>query len=259
MPSENAPRSAVSLPSHVMGRLIGKRGAIIQELEKSTGCRVLIPPRSSDEASVFVTIYSVSSRNADEALMHEARCVRVAQLLCLEGLPLADALGQADAERQAQEEVEAASAKKEQEKLARRRILVSWPQFEEADAEAALREAFDDEDAAIDLLLGGFRAPVMKPSLELQRSSCNEQDKVKEEYPSLPADSNSVAKPPPILLGSQRNANRWERRRVVEDVKVVEAFPSLPASRPLNRKPSVNTAQAARKVAERRQRLLFGA
>merc|ERR1711920_298590 len=42
---------------------------------------------------------------------------------------------------------------------AMRRVSMNWPEFADRDVRAALQEACDDEDGAVDLLLGGFRAP----------------------------------------------------------------------------------------------------
>merc|ERR1712048_1299464 len=91
----------VSLPSNSMGYLIGKSGVTVQELQKLTDCRILIPPRKDclENELTSIRIRCVAARSPDEMEMREAKCARVAQLLCLEGFSLSEALAQADREQ----------------------------------------------------------------------------------------------------------------------------------------------------------------
>lgn len=230
--------SELSLPSSLVGRLIGKGGETVKELERLTGCRISIPRRSSRQAEndmVCIQIRCVSSKAQEEALRRETRCLRSAQLVSVEGLSVSKALAQADAERQAQELIEEANVKEEQEKIAAQRISISWPEFAEADIRAALRTCCDDEDAAIDILLGGFRVRTEPHSCQASKTSANHpRDKLGEkldEYPLLyvtSAPGMDVA-PKSFTLG-RPSSNAWVRRPKAKAMN--EDFPSLPTCKP---------------------------
>merc|ERR1711879_165471 len=95
-------------------------------------------------------------------------------------------------------------------------------------------EACDDEDAAIDFLLEGFRAQP-EPRCSALSSPANHQqhkhEKEHEEYPSLcPAlRQNDKSRPVLITLGQWRS-NRWFREP--KATAQSEEFPSLPVSKP---------------------------
>lgn len=231
--------SELSLPSSLIGRLIGKGGETIQELEKLTECRISIPRRQSRLAAdekVCISIRCAGSRSQEETLKHETRCLRLVQLICLEALSVAESLAQADAERQAQEMIDEEKIKKEQENLAVQRVWISWPEFAETDIRAALRTTCDDEDAAIDLLLDGFRAQPEPRRCQASSTSVNhppdELEEPREEYPRLCSTSalNVDNAPKSFTLG-RTSRNAWVRKP--EAKAMGEEFPSLPALKPL--------------------------
>lgn len=168
-PMPSSPDCQIDLPANIIGRLIGKGGATIQELQRLTGCRVQVPRRddrtqTAEEAKgselvMHVTIRCTASQSPADAARKEGKCLRATQLLCSEGLSLDDALAQTEAELQAQKMVEDIQFKEMHTKSAVNRICISWSDFEESDIRAALLEACDDEDGAVDLLLGGYRTP----------------------------------------------------------------------------------------------------
>merc|ERR1712176_1383878 len=140
-----------------------------------------------------------------------------AQLISVEGLSIAKSLAQADAERQAQELIEEANIKEEQEKIAAQRISISWPEFAEADIRAALRTCCDDEDTAIDLLLGGFRVQIEPHSCQASKTSVNHpRDKLGEELDEYPLLCVSSAPCMDVASKSftlgRPSSNAWVRR-----------------------------------------------
>ena len=62
-------------------------------------------------------------------------------------------------------------------KSAVNRIRMSWSDFEESDIRAALRESCDDEDGAVDLLLGGYRAPADQVQTQQQTFDASDRPK----------------------------------------------------------------------------------
>lgn len=232
----------VEVPRRSVGRLIGERGARVQELERETGCRV----RSSegraaagiDEEERPLTRISVrctSSGAVAAREAREARCVRAVQLLCLEAasLSLAEALAQADAEREEYERLEMAHQEERQQDMAVRRILINWSDFDEEDVRAALQEACNGEDEAIDLLHSGFHAPP-RPRAQLQRDSAAAMVKeahsevAQEDFPllagmaTLHCDSGS-------WVGARRSAQRrGGPAPSPSELGSCEEFPGLP-------------------------------
>merc|ERR1712217_676783 len=121
-----------------------------------------------------------------EAMQRETRCLRVAQILCLDGLPLEDALAQADAEKEEQERMEAVQAAVEQQRLAIGRVRICFPEFAEEDVRWALQETCDNEDLAINLLQRGYGAPSCKPqSIVEPLSQDDRRTCVVEDFPTL--------------------------------------------------------------------------
>eukprot|EP00933_Yihiella_yeosuensis_P006422 TRINITY_DN111116_c0_g1_i1.p1 TRINITY_DN111116_c0_g1~~TRINITY_DN111116_c0_g1_i1.p1 ORF type:complete len:267 (+),score=60.99 TRINITY_DN111116_c0_g1_i1:77-877(+) len=221
--------SELALSQKLIGRLIGKGGTTIQELEKQTNCRIRIPRESSadhrdQEALCIISVCCNSARNCEDADVREACCVRAAHLLCNEGLGLTKALEQADAERKAAEDQEATIAENEQVMLAVGRIQC-WHNFDEADIRAALCEACDDEDAAVDLLLTGYRAPQpVEPVLPQVKAK---EAVVVEAFPALPShqqESNVSC----CLQSSNSWRNSWDRRKKAASRSPEDEFPSLP-------------------------------
>lgn len=225
------------MPSHLVGRLIGRGGAIVQELEQATGCRVRTSAlvaeteQQDGERLTEVVISCTGARCERDREAAEARCCRAAQLLGLDGLSLADAVSQADAERDALERLEAARSRDLQLQSATRRIRIEWPEFAEEDVLAALAEAGNlDEDRAVDLLLQGFRAPVA----ELQQPVREREKSIEREaFPALPSAA-------PQSDTAHKSCGRWARatrrpqaRPSVSTLKSTEEFPNLPVAAPL--------------------------
>lgn len=183
---------------------------------------------------ICISIRCANSRQ-EEALKRETRCLRSAQLISIKGLSVAESLAQADVERQAQEMIEQAKIKEEQSNIAVQRVLISWPEFAEADVRAALCRCCDDEDAAIDLLLDGFRAQPELCSCQVSIAPTSHlHDKLeveREEYPRLSATSvpNMDIKPKSFTLG-RTSRNAWVRKPKAEPT--CEDFPSLTALKP---------------------------
>merc|ERR1711976_731191 len=109
-----------------------------------TGCRVRVM-----ESTTLVCVECKTAKGRD---VQEARCLRIVQLMDEESLSLDKAEAQVKSELEAKSFFEAEQYEKEQNMLAVRRITISWPEFAVEDVGAALQEACDDEDAAIDLL-----------------------------------------------------------------------------------------------------------
>merc|ERR1712187_265595 len=215
--------------------------------EKATDCKIKIPrrgDRSAGEEIVRVSIRYVGPRPRQQATPCETRCVRAAQLICGECLSLSDSLAQADVEREAQEELEANRVRIEQERIAVQRVLINWPDFEEADVRAALKESYDDEDAAIDLLLDGFHAePESLHSVDLVTSSRShriDNQETKEEFPPLNILVRDRDFEPKSFTLCCSNRNAWLRKSKTQASD--EDFPSLPVSRPRSRANLASTA-----------------
>lgn len=237
----------VSLPSSSIGYLIGKLGVTVQELQKLTDCHISIPRRKDGEEKELtsIRIRCIVARSPNEKERREARCIRIAQLLCLEGHSLVEACTQADREQKTHEMVEAACLKQQEERMAIDRILINWPDFYEQDVRAALHKTYDDEDQAIDLLLAGFCAPPALPTFEVstlsttqkhQRKKVQEKkEQKKEQYPSLGLQTFMDVKHNSIILGSTRGS--WSINRVASGANAAPEnttnnFPSLPIAAP---------------------------
>jgi hypothetical protein len=156
----------------------------------------------------------------------------VAQLLCVDGLDLEAALAQADAEKQAQEEQEAANWKESYTSMAVGRIKIHLPEFDDADVRAALHECCDDENAAEDLLLGGYRAPrsAPQPTQEPRGHEPASQLVERDQFPSLltnlTAATNMHSSLPSKTMNSWTSAATQRRRQVLPSGS--DAFPALP-------------------------------
>mmetsp|Transcript_67385 Transcript_67385/g.171018 ORF Transcript_67385/g.171018 Transcript_67385/m.171018 type:complete len:265 (+) Transcript_67385:78-872(+) len=222
------------LPSKLVGRLIGKAGATIQELERLTCCRIRIPRRGDAPAPAQAAeeLVPISIRcAAADAEIQERRCARAAELLCTEGLALCTALAQADTERKAQEAFEEAHYHKMQLNMAVQRILLNWREFEEADICFALGEACNDEDEAVDLLLQGCRAPRAAPQDLRSAAPTVEQRQAekKEKFPSLPCSGmHRIVRPQGIDLGARNTWTRSAASQCTDRLNLAEAFPGLP-------------------------------
>lgn len=169
--------------------------------------------------------------------------MRAAQLLC-EGMDLPGALAQAWSEAAAQEELEELRWKEEQLTRSVQRVLMSWPDFEEEHVRAALKEACDDEDQAIDMLLGGYRAPLSAFAQSTPQKGTFSASKhevasasPKEEFPALPARAVVPCARRSFTLGAR---SAWSRVRTVGGghYRGSEDFPCLPpaVSKPLTRR-----------------------
>lgn len=193
-----------------MGRLIGPKGASIQELERRTGCRCRVhndsigggssgssgaadkvdhkqpaknrlqesPPLQQKStvvagaaADARVSIRCCSGGSRDAQEAAEALCRRAAELFATHGLSLDEALTQAVAEKEEMERLEAERQSMEELEDAARRLVIEWPEFRPEDAKLALQEALLDEDAAFLLLQQGLRAPVLSSKLDEDHSS----------------------------------------------------------------------------------------
>jgi len=270
-PPVSSANSELVLPASLIGRLIGRGGATVQELEQWSRCRVRVlrrkvSSRSADgqagphEGEEELVGISVRSRTPADAEVCEGRCLRAAQLLCVEGLNLEAALAQADAEKQAQEQVEAANWKESQTKMAMRRILLNWPQFDDADVREALREACNDEDEAVDMLLGGYRAPrvVVQPVLEPRAREPVSQPVAREAFPSLltnPAASAKQARGFALKGGASSWTKAASHRRHGVAPSCPEAFPGLPepSQKPAARASTLST-RTLRQSCQRQRR-----
>lgn len=263
--------SQISLPTNLIGRLIGKGGATIKELEALTNCRVQIPRRqsvqdqdSNTEEVTSVSVRCVKNTGRPEILKtHEHRCLRAAHLLCIEGLSLAQACAQADDEHKAQELLDEEHQQEQQIRMAVQRILMSWPEFEREDVRAALHDACNDEDAAIDLILGGYRKPCTAERMAQSMSGSKRFDQ--DPKPSPKRIEGRDPKPEPIEefpvlisgdMKSSRNSTSctlgrtsltaWSRP--FNKARAAEDFPCLPATRPCSsmqrgtQKPCARTA-----------------
>lgn len=176
----------LAVPSRSVGRLMGQGGATIKELERLTACRVRATRRDSRseaeaeaEAQETLTeivvrcVEAVSSRREAAA----ARCMRTVQLICFDALTLTDALAQAEGELKVQQQLEADFLARAEEQQMVRRIRIDWPEFDEVDVLAAVQEAgVMFEDAAIDLLHEGYRAPVSRNRNAQQQQDNHNKD-----------------------------------------------------------------------------------
>jgi hypothetical protein len=238
------PGHQVAFPKHLVGRLIGKQGSTIQELQRRTDCRVSCGSKDGDDE-----FSQVSIRGPSEA--KESRCARAAQLLC-EGQPLEGALAQADAELEEQCRFEDSQREQQRLKEAVHRIKIQWPEFEEQDIRAALTEECFDEEKAIDLMLTGFRAPCLQMG-NLQRvidapvpvgtrgklgTTKKEETEVKEDYPAL-----SCRLPQQTCAGLA-----WSRtsKQHPSDLTNENVFPGLPTPQQKPRKVLVSSVQKLR-------------
>mmetsp|Transcript_128625 Transcript_128625/g.333473 ORF Transcript_128625/g.333473 Transcript_128625/m.333473 type:complete len:284 (+) Transcript_128625:77-928(+) len=259
-PVASSADSKLVLPATLIGRLIGRGGATIRELERLTDCRIRIPRRAESSctneqvgheqgegALVSISVRSVAARAPTDVEISEGRCLRAAQLLCVESLDLEAALAQADAERQAQEDAEVVAWKENQESMAVRRIKLNCPEFDDADVRAALREACDDEDEAADLLLQGYRAPLAAahPVPRPQSPKPESQPAEREDFPSLLTNPAAPARSSRGLAlngkGSWTRAATHRQQQVSPSCS--EAFPGLPEPSP---KPAARTSAACR-------------
>eukprot|EP00747_Dinoflagellata_sp_TGD_P162007 gnl/TRDRNA2_/TRDRNA2_179139_c0_seq1.p1 gnl/TRDRNA2_/TRDRNA2_179139_c0~~gnl/TRDRNA2_/TRDRNA2_179139_c0_seq1.p1 ORF type:complete len:270 (+),score=36.89 gnl/TRDRNA2_/TRDRNA2_179139_c0_seq1:86-895(+) len=236
----------LSVPTHLIGRLMGKGGATIQELTRCTGCRVHVPSRMServehksdtgsrqDELSA-ICVRGICQSNREDHQTQEMYCIRVIQLLCLENLSLTEALARADAERVEQERVEAECYQEEQRSLCVKRIRMSCPEFGDEDIRAALREACDDEDVAMDMLFSGFRCQKAAQA-DVARTQQSQQVE-KEEFPALLPTAASL-----MSCSANSSSTKWCKRSAAVGrslapcasvINSVEAFPALPAPTP---------------------------
>lgn len=232
-PTPSDSTSSFVVASRLVGRLIGRGGATIQQLESHTDCRVrtsVCAEKNADgEALTSISVHAECPCPPAERVLREARCSRAAQFLCNESLSIRDALAQADRDALAQAEqecVEDARWEEEQDSISMRRIQISFPEFDEDDVRSALREAFDDEDLAIDMLHGGYRAPH-----QVYTRSKQAQVEI-EEFPSLLR---------PAASSCSNNLTAWSKRAAAATKRAsaggcAEEFPGLPAAAPAPRK-----------------------
>lgn len=263
--------SQISLPTNSIGRLIGKGGATIKELETLTNCRVQIPRRqsvqgqdSNTEEVTSVSVRCVKNTGRPEILKtHEHRCLRVAHLLCIEGLSLAQACAQADDEHKAQELLDEEHQEEQQMRMAVQRILMSWPEFEREDVKAAMHEVCNDEDAAVDLILGGYRNPCTAEPMPKSMSGSKRLNQDPQPGPKRIEGRDTKPEPieefPVLISGEKKNSRHpsnctlgrtsltaWSRP--VNKARPVEDFPCLPSTRPCSsmqrgaQKPCARTA-----------------
>jgi len=234
----------MQVPSHLVGRLIGKGGATIKELERLTGCRVQTSTAESkeEESMTRISVHSLFHAKPSEREREEARCARAAQLL-MDGLSLPEALAQSDAELEAQTQLDKEADAEREECEVIHRIRMEWPEFDVQDVRSAVREVgvmFPDD--AIEMLLNGYRAPCARPEPEEKKCSkpsqpgkaCKKEKVVEhEEFPALPNTAPArTACSKTIHLGCA-GGNRWSRvsggpsGRTIA-VSNVEDFPALP-------------------------------
>ena len=244
----NAPRAPceLMLPGRLAGRLIGRGGATIQELERETGCRVRASKcegqtLEGSEPLMSVAIRCVAACAAADLEVKTMRCLRAAQLLCLDGLSVSEALEQADQERKIQEHIETERWEQEQRSAAVRRILIGNREFDEENVRAALCEACDDEDLALDMLYGGFQATCNRPQHHVEVVPAAEKAQVvTDEFPALLKGTVTLATNPAVAC-----CTAWSRRSVSRrQATYAEEFPCLPTPVP---KPSVHRSLRALK------------
>jgi len=241
------------VPSAHVGRVIGRGGAIVQELQSLTGCRVTVAKRrgggdeecGGGEALVSVSIRCVAGAARDRQAS-EARCWRAVQLMCSEALSLEAALAQADAELKEHAAFEAVRAELHEFEMAVRRIRIDWGDFAEADIAGALREGENDEDRAVEMLLAGYRAPSAEAMPRKQSKSVPSATAApKEEFPALAETSSGVG-----LRCHGRWAvaapSRWCPSAA--EMGSADAFPGLPAPRPASGLPSRGQVTCARRT-----------
>mmetsp|Transcript_65080 Transcript_65080/g.164021 ORF Transcript_65080/g.164021 Transcript_65080/m.164021 type:complete len:314 (-) Transcript_65080:276-1217(-) len=176
-PVASSADSKLVLPATLIGRLIGRGGATIRELAHLTGCKITIPPRSAEsscanepvgpeqgeEAPVSISVRS-NAASIDAREISEVRCRRAARLLCEKRFSLEKALAKVDADMKDEKEAEDLAWQDREAKEAVGRVKQGCPEdCDDVDVLAALEEACGHEDSAVELLFGGYRAPVAAP------------------------------------------------------------------------------------------------
>jgi len=226
-----------------VGRLIGKAGATVRELESRTGCRVRTTAQKlgqdSDEAMTEISIRATARGLGTVCEVAEARCWRVAQLLLEDGLSLEAALAQADEERKEHERLEAAREEEAHFESVVRRVRVGFPEFQAEDVRAALRESCLNEDDAVDMLMMGYRAASLhKQDLQPADSAADSAARTvdteeREEFPLLPTvDTASTIPSRSKPCGGKWCSAQPARRSATADLSSADAFPALPAPCP---------------------------
>jgi len=240
----NSSKCTGSVPSKLVGRLIGKAGATVRELESRTSCRVRTAEQklgqASDEAMTDIFIRSTAPGPDAAREAAEARCWRAAQLLLDERLSLEAALAQVDEECKEHERLEAARHEAEYFESLVRRVLASFPEFQAENVRAALRESCLDEDDAVDMLLAGYQAPSMhnperQPTRErsaAENAARTADTKEREEFPLLLAGSVSANLPSGKPCGGRWCSGQPTRRPAITNLSSTDAFPELPAPCP---------------------------
>lgn len=255
-PSTPPVSSQLQVHSHLVGRLIGKGGSTIKELECLTGCRVQVSTadRRAEDSLIQISVYHIASAKSSEREVEEARCARAAQLL-MDGSSLFEALAQASAELEAQKQLDTEADARREESEAVHRIRMEWPEFDIEDVRAAVSKAgvmFQDD--AIEMLLNGFHAPRARPARTDQNQDPEPEDKSskrgkhskarktenvteQEEFPALPnqAPAQIACSTASTAIHLGCRVNRWSQKRISRGsagsallLASVAEFPVLP-------------------------------
>jgi len=221
------------LPTCMVGRIIGKGGAIIRELEAISGCHVHAgkhggtpTPEDAQPSATDITIRCTAGGTPAQRREAEECCWQVVLLVCHEGLNLNDAYAQVFAGREEQAQLETQRSEEEQMELAVRRMLMNWPEFEVDDVRTALQTADMDEDSAFEFLhsLRATRAENRFEQPVKPQESCRKVARPEREpFPSLSSAPSSVS-----------NSKTWGpgRRSRCPNVENYDVFPNLLAARP---------------------------
>eukprot|EP00929_Paragymnodinium_shiwhaense_P091616 TRINITY_DN5152_c0_g1_i1.p1 TRINITY_DN5152_c0_g1~~TRINITY_DN5152_c0_g1_i1.p1 ORF type:complete len:311 (+),score=33.29 TRINITY_DN5152_c0_g1_i1:76-933(+) len=221
----------MSVPTQSLGKLIGKGGATIKELQDRTSCSVHTPRRAEqDEQAVQACVTVRCTLNQEEVADAQiAKCVRAIQLLCSEGLGLAEVLEKVQEEERQQKEIEDQLAKQRYEDQDVRRMMMYWPEFSQEDVHGAWHASDNDEDLTFQLLSEGFRVapkPVTQDRSIEHPPVASRVKAVVEEYPAL-LSSESSGRQHGFCLGA---VNRWSKRSSQARRAVMDDFPALPLS-----------------------------
>lgn len=260
---------SLALPSQSIGRLIGVGGRNIKELERLSGCRVSIGQRRDKsgepcEGEPSQTTEVRASCGGARAADREARagiCLRAAELLCTAGRSVDDAWRMAQQESADRLSKENEAWEAEQVEMMVRRVLIAWPEFDEAYARDALLRNDLDEDRAIEALLSGSPQARTPPRAQgeavpqgghpVLRAARAREEKPKEDFPSLGVDA------PCGGMGGRHAA--WMHRRpaaMVQDSPEIASdavFPALPAPLPCGPRRTCPAREAQRRAALRHQ------
>eukprot|EP00746_Dinoflagellata_sp_MGD_P140077 gnl/MRDRNA2_/MRDRNA2_73390_c0_seq2.p1 gnl/MRDRNA2_/MRDRNA2_73390_c0~~gnl/MRDRNA2_/MRDRNA2_73390_c0_seq2.p1 ORF type:complete len:323 (+),score=53.92 gnl/MRDRNA2_/MRDRNA2_73390_c0_seq2:103-969(+) len=218
-----------SVPSDVVGLLIGRGGKNIQELERLSDCRLRIVPSKECEGMTDLHVLSFSCKVVEQKQV-AVSLFRAAGLVCQEGTTVEQAWQKAKEERQRAEKLKEACRLQ----MAARKLCVVCPEMNLALAVAALQQSEMDEDRALDLFYQG--AIVIQNDDKKQRSADSiEQDRaVHNDFPVLKESSSA---------GSVSETSAWCPKQVMKtrvahgisgktlNAEDAESFPSLPTAK----------------------------